>query len=121
MAVDIYFKVDEDPNFNNETLELNDDILLFLQQIEMILTTRKGDVLGNPEFGANLEDYIWSKYGSTQIENELTSQINIYCSEFVNIIKWSIKAYFVKGEIYDSILVDILIEDNKVLGIYVGK
>jgi hypothetical protein len=120
MATDIYLRIPTDPNYDPTQIEVDDDFANFLQVIEMILTTRKGDVLGDPNFGANLEDYVWSTYSSTQILNELNEQIGFYCAPFCYRIPYAIDVNFMKGEITDSILVDIEIDGTKVLGIVVS-
>jgi hypothetical protein len=120
MAVDIYLRIPTDPNYDPTQIEVDDDFYNFLQAIEMILTTRKGDVLGDPDFGANLEDYVWSNYTSSQIESELHEQIGTYCGSFISRIPYSITVNFIKGDITDSILVDIEIDGTSVLGIIVS-
>jgi hypothetical protein len=120
MAVDLYLRIPTDPNYSESEIELDVEIENFLQCVEMVLTTRKGDVLGDPNFGANLEDYVWSNYSSSQIKTELTHQVATYCEEFVYKIPYSIEVGFVKGEIVDTIIVDIIIDGTKVIGIAVS-
>jgi hypothetical protein len=119
MAVDLYLRITTDPHYDDNEIEVDVDIQNFLQQIEMILTTRKGDVLGDPEFGANLEDYVWSNYSSSEIETEISRQISLYCSELSFRILYKIDVSFVQGEIYDTILVDVSIDGIKMLGVVV--
>jgi hypothetical protein len=120
MAVDLYLRIPTDPNYSAFEVEVDVDIQNFLQQIEMILTTRKGDVLGDPDFGANLEDYVWSNYSSSEIETELNQQISLYCSDLAYRIPYKIEVGFVQGEIYDTIVVDITLDGTKVLGVVVS-
>lgn len=119
MAIDFYLRIPTDPNYDEREIEVDVDIQNFLQQIEMILTTRKGDVLGDPDFGANLEDYVWSKYSSSEIETEISQQISLYCSDLAFIIPYKIEVSFIQGEIYDTILVDIILDGTKLLGVVV--
>jgi len=108
----------EYPYYSADEIEIIDDLECFLQQVEMILTTRRGDVLGEPKFGVNLEDFLWNyRVSSSQIENEVRSQIELYCSELTQKIPYQVQVSFIKGEIVDSILVDILIDGTKVLAI----
>ena len=117
MAVDIYLRIPTDPNYDPTQLEVDDDLFNFMQAIEMILTKRKGEVLGDPEFGANIEDFLWSSYNSAKIKNIIGEQIGMYAGEFAYRIPYDIDVNFVKGDITDSILVDIIIDGTKVLGI----
>jgi hypothetical protein len=120
MAVDLYLRIPTDPNYSDLEIEIEDTFELFLQEIEMILTTRKGEVLGDPNFGADLEDFVWSNYSSIEIQNRINQQISLYCSALTNRIPHKIEVQFIKGEIYDSILVDIEIDGTKVLGVVVN-
>jgi hypothetical protein len=120
MAVDLYLRIPSDPNYSELEIEVDDSLQLFLQEIEMILTTRKGDVLGDPDFGANLEDFVWSTYSSIEIQNRIHQQISKYCYELSNKIPYSVNVQFVQGEIYDSILVDVEIDGTTMIGIMVN-
>lgn len=120
MPIDFYLRIEGDPKFSNTELEVEDDVDNFIQQIEMLLTTRKGDVLGEPGLGVNLEDNLWNlRIGSNQIKSSILSQIETYCNEYTAYIPYDIDVNFIKGEIYDSILVDVIINSEKVLGIAV--
>ena len=84
----------------------------------MLLTTKKGEVLGNPELGCNLEQFLWNdQISSSTIKTEIMTQILSYGSDYGNRIQYDVDVNFVTGPISDSILVDIYIEDQKVLGI----
>jgi hypothetical protein len=48
MALNIYLRLPQDPNYNANFLEVEDDISNFVQMIEMMLTTVPGEVLGEP-------------------------------------------------------------------------
>jgi phage baseplate assembly protein W len=60
MAVDVYLRLPSDPNYVSNFVEVEDEVSNFVQRIEMILTTNPGEVLGSPEFGVNLECYLWN-------------------------------------------------------------
>ena len=109
---------EDQQNYSSFETEVGEELDQFLQKIEMILTTRKGQVLGEPKFGANLEDFLWNyRASSYQIENEVRLQIETYCSEIGQRINYKVEAQFIPGEISDSILVDITVDGTKVLGI----
>jgi hypothetical protein len=118
MALDIYLRLPQDPNYNANFLEVEDDISNFVQMIEMMLTTVPGEVLGEPELGCNLEGYLWNPYITVgTIKNDITSQIRRFCGNSQLSIPFSVDVNFVKGDVSDSILVDIEIDGRKVLGI----
>jgi hypothetical protein len=118
MGLDIYLRIPSDPYYDDSQIELDDDIYNFVQGIEMILTTNKGEIFGSPDLGANLEAYLWNEHVSAStIKSEINRQIFEYCPNGSNKIPFSIDVSFMKGEITDSILVDIIIDGQKVLGI----
>ena len=118
MAIDIYLRIPTDPNYDPTQIDGDDQFQQFLQLIEMLLTTKKGEVLGNPELGCNLEQFLWNdQISSSTIKTEIMTQILSYGSDYGNRIQYDVDVNFVTGPISDSILVDIYIEDQKVLGI----
>jgi hypothetical protein len=116
MAVDIYFKLPSDPIYNPDGIDEDNEVEIFLQQLDMILSTKKGSVFGDPEFGLSLEQYLWSfSGGSGAIKQEIYQQITRYTDNIEN-IDFEIDVNFIKGEIWDSILVDVLVDGSKVAG-----
>jgi hypothetical protein len=114
---DIYSKVDGDPKFFPNILEIDDELEVLLNQIEMILFTRKGDVLGDKFFGANLEDIIYSTSASAgTIETTIYNQIQRYCilSREYNV---SVNVRFFEGTERDIGVVDILIDGERKTGL----
>jgi len=118
MALDIYMKIPTDPYFDDDEIEIDDDIFNFVQNIEMILTTNKGDVFGIPEFGASLEAYLWNRNISpATIISDINKQIVLFCPTASNRIPYKVDVNFIKGDMTDSMVIDIVIDDQKVLGI----
>lgn len=118
MAIDLYFKMDTYPYYDADEIELNDRVEMLLQEVEMILTTPKGSVLGDPDFGVSLDSYIWTtSKGSSHIKQDVDFQINKYISnDTMNGIDLDMDVNFVKGEIWDTLYLDILIDGTKVAG-----
>lgn len=120
MAIDIYLRIDTDPNYDPTQIEVQDPYQQFMQLIEMILTTNKGEVLGSCELGANLDSYLWNtSISSNSIKQEILRQIEMFGVQFTNQIKYDVDVNFVQGDISDTIIVDIYIEDQKVYGVAV--
>lgn len=118
MAVDIYLRIPGDPNYVSNFVEVEDEISNFVQRVEMILTTVPGEVLGSPDFGVNLEGYLWNPYiTSGSIKKDIMTQIRTYCTYGQQNIPFKVEVNFVKGDIVDSILIDIVIDGRKILGI----
>lgn len=56
---DFYIRSESDPAFRKEQLEVHDELESTLQQIKMTLFTKRGEVLGEPEFGLDVEKYLF--------------------------------------------------------------
>lgn len=118
MAIDIYLRLPNDPNYVSNYVEVENDVSNFVQMIEMILTTKPGEILGSPEFGVNLEGFLWNPYiTSGTIKNDIMTQIRRYCEYSQAKIPYSVEVNFIAGEIVDGIVIDIIIDGRKTLGI----
>lgn len=77
--MEFYIKSLEDPGFDPSSLQVDDELGILLTQIEMCLFTKRGDVLGNTGFGANLEDYVYAlQYNDTMISSAISQQFKTY-------------------------------------------
>jgi hypothetical protein len=56
---DNYLRPESDPAYRPSQLEVYDELESTLQQIKMTLFTRKGEVLGDPNFGVDIEKYLF--------------------------------------------------------------
>jgi hypothetical protein len=116
MAIDIYFKLPSDSVYDPRGIEEESAVEIFLQQVDMIMTTERGTVLGDPDFGLSLDRYLWSySGGSGTIKQDINQQINNYVF-LEDPIDYDISVNFISGEIYDTILIDILIDGEKIAG-----
>jgi hypothetical protein len=79
---DFYLRQTNDPAFRPGQLEVYDDLESMLQQIRMVLFTQKGEVLGEPEFGVDVEKYLFEfSVDPFSLTKEAASQINTYVGE----------------------------------------
>jgi phage baseplate assembly protein W len=110
--MEIYIKVNGDPNFDATKVHIEDEVQQLITQIETILFTRRGDVLGFPDFGCNLGDRI-STFGFAEykIKKQIRSQLNTYCP-LANKHKVKINVSFERGNARDIGYINIEI-DNK--------
>lgn len=58
--IDINIKYKEHPRFVDGEIEINGDLEQLLQQIELISFTSPGEVIGEEDFGYNLEDNLFN-------------------------------------------------------------
>ena len=114
---DLYTRIDGDPGFNPGQLEIDDEVVILLNQIEMLLFTRQGDVLGAETMGVNIEDMIFSLTVSAGvIETAIYNQIRHYC-QLANKFQVDIDVRFFKGTERDIGVVDILIDGARKTGL----
>lgn len=110
--MEIYIKTVEDPNHEPNKLHVEDEIQQLITQIETILFTRKGDVLGMPDFGCSLEDMLFTLgFAEYKIKQEIRSQLNAYCP-LANKHMVNIEVTFEKGEVRDIGYIDIKINNT---------
>ena len=75
--MEFYIKKYGDPKFDNSQMEVDDEITELLIQLETLLFTTKGSVLGDPDFGLNLDDYVYSfRYNDTMLVRVIRDDIN---------------------------------------------
>ena len=56
---DFYMRSLDDPKYIKDTLETTDEIEEIVSQIRMTLLTEKGEVLGEPNFGVDVNKYLF--------------------------------------------------------------
>ena len=77
--MEFYVKNIGEPHFQSDKLQQDDDLSMLLTQIETVLFTRRGEVLGEPGLGCNLEDLVYGlSYNDIQIKNEIEEQLGRY-------------------------------------------
>mgnify|MGYP000985070742 FL=1 len=77
--MELYIKTNGDPNYDPIKLQSDSRIATLLAQLDVILFTRKGEVLGEPGLGCNLEDLVYGlSYNDIQIKNEIEEQLGRY-------------------------------------------
>lgn len=123
MIREIYCKLPSDNDYRLKAETVN-ELEQILQQIKIILGTKPGEVLGSPSFGIDLNQYIFSMgLDFTEI------LYNVNAALSANLVfdrtKWTIYADISYG--HDSVdstdyaLIDIVINENKCLGIIVNQ
>jgi hypothetical protein len=80
---EIYNRDPLDPNYNPFQIETTDPVEICVGQLKMMLLSNKGEVLGDPRFGLNLEDLIFNlELSETSIRNELDLFLKTYIPLF---------------------------------------
>ena len=93
---DFYIKYEGHPKFTNNNIIEEDIINVIIQKYELLLFTNKGEVLGQPNFGADLEEYLFqTKVSATFVKDTITRQIAEYIPELVQ-MNYKLEVSFVK-------------------------
>ena len=119
MIKDLYTRNPADPNFQYGILEHSDVIESILTKIRMLMGTRQGQVLGDLNMGIGIEDLVFeTRINKMQLEEKIKSQIELYISETKDYAINS-QVSFGKADGYDYAVIDIYINDQKMLGLLV--
>lgn len=115
---DIYIRYYKHPKYNS-THVIEDKILeVIIQKIEMLLFTNKGEILGDPNFGCNIEYYLWqTKVPATMIKKVINEQIIKYIPELID-MEYAINLELYEGTVRDILYINIVIKDNTYKFIY---
>jgi phage baseplate assembly protein W len=108
--MELYIKTIEDPGHDADQVHIQNEIVQLITQIETMLFTDKGTVLGEPEFGASLETLIYElDANEEQIISLIQEQLSMYIplSEKYDT---SVNVTFQRGEIRDAANLNITID-----------
>jgi len=104
--------------FNNG-INIKQGYHLFIQEIQYLFDTEKGDVFGS-DFGSEARKMIWRQNVSEQTVSEtLTREIKQYCDKS-NDYRFRIDVKFMKGSSRDMAVVDIDIETSEDSALFGG-
>ena len=117
MIRDMYSRDATEANFSATTLEVSDTLSQLILKIENVLFTNKGDVLGSPGMGCNLDELIFSiVLNESTIQNTINAQIAAYCLPLVNGFTINTRVSFFSQQNRNGCLVDIFVNERRVLG-----
>jgi len=115
--MELYIKTGEDPNFDPTSVDIEDEVQQLITQIETILFTNKQEVLGQPGFGVNLEDLIYSfNFNEYEIKRTINNQLDIFCP-LASKYAVDVDVDFSRGEYRDVAVISIVIDNKYVVGV----
>lgn len=110
--MEFYIKSIDDPHFDKYKLQSESDIAQVITQLEVLLFTKKGEVLGEPDFGCDLESLIFEfSYNDYQLTREINQQIDRYCP-LARRLQTVVSTTYERGEDRDAIFIDITIDSQ---------
>jgi hypothetical protein len=109
---EIYNRDPKDPKYNPYQIETTDPIEICIGQLKMLLLTNKGEVLGDPKFGLNLEDLIFNlNLSETSLKNEIDIFIGTYIPLF-RTLGGTYELKFYQGTQRDIVTLDFMIPSD---------
>jgi hypothetical protein len=118
---DFYMRSEEDPNYKKGILEVSDNTEEAISQVKMTLLTEKGSVLGDPDFGLDVNRYLFDfDIDPFGLSNNANNQIDKYvsASKLKNITVEPSK--FTDDRDRDVFVLEIGIDGDNPFGIFYG-
>jgi hypothetical protein len=104
--IDFYIGYDGHPSFRDLELIEDDVVRVIVQKYEVIIFTNKGDILFDPEFGADLTSLLYeTRLSAESIESDIESQILKYIPEIIDIDYTLDVEFFEDPERYQEFMV----------------
>lgn len=115
--MELYIKTIGDPNHNPTEVHTKNEISQLITQIETILFTNKGEVLGDADFGCSLNDLLYELNANEfMIKNEIDKQIARYCP-LASKYRVDAEVGFIRGEVRDEAFIDITIDSQYMVSV----
>jgi len=115
---DIYSRDVDAPKYKDSRLEVDDALDDLIIKIDNCLFTRRGEVLGAPDFGCNLDDLIFSLTANEEvIRNRIGEQIVAYCLTGYDGLSVDVQVKFFASPERNGCFIDIFVEDKRVVGV----
>ncbi|MDC1282397.1 hypothetical protein N8Z10_00430 [bacterium] len=115
--MELYIKSNTDPNWRPDQLQVDEELAMLLTQIETLFFTNKGDVIGNPDFGLNLEDYVYSfRYNDSMLQGVVKAAINDYIP-LSSYYKVDVEVEFTEETERSIVLINVIINDTYGIGL----
>ena len=118
--MDFYVKTLGDPNYDPRKVHTESEVAQLIVQLETVLFTNKGEVLGQPDFGCNLNDLVYTlNYNEQQIQDVVKEQLK----RFVPLAtKYDVKTRvaFYRGQVRDIAEINIEIDNKYQVGVYIN-
>jgi len=111
------FRDTEDSNYNPNNIEINNELEATMYQLQLVMLTNRGEVLGDSSFGSNLEDQLFTfNANEYTINTTLTQQTNLYVL-LANKYNIKFSTRFVKEGYHDVGLIDVAVDGNSAFGL----
>jgi phage baseplate assembly protein W len=113
---DFYVLYQGHPKYRPGEIIEDEVIAVIVQKIEMMLFTNKGEVFGQPDFGADLLELLYQTKVSDQfVKNEIQEQISNYIVELFQ-TSYTIEVIFIQdpANFQDMMFINIKFSDYEI-------
>lgn len=102
---DFYISYPCHPRFIDKELIEDEVVRVIVQKYEMIVFTNKGEVFGDPNFGADLPKLLFeTKISAKSVEDDIRDQITDYIPELTNISYELSVSFYQDPENYQDVM-----------------
>ena len=116
---DTYIGYKGHPRFTINKIIVDDLIRVIIQKYEMILFTNKGELLGDPDFGCDLERLLFeTKISAPAVQKLINDQIFTYINELAG-INYTLEVKFEQDpeNFQDVMLINFTVADYEIFTI----
>jgi len=115
---DFCIKYEGHPRFNVNRIIEDEAVEIIVNKMEMILFTNKGEVFGDPNFGADLYFFLHqTKVAAETVRSIIDTQFKRYIPELNN-VGYTLNVTIVPGTFQDVLLVDITVNGVEINAIF---
>ena len=114
---DFYILYQGQPKYDSTELIEDELIRVIVQKYQMVIFTNKGEVLGDPDFGANLEEILFEfRVSEDYVKGKIQEQIETYIPEMLG-SSYNLEIVFVQDpeRFQDMMFINLTIADYDIV------
>jgi hypothetical protein len=114
---DFYILYQGQPKYDSTELIEDELIRVIVQKYQMVIFTNKGEVLGDPDFGANLEEILFEfRVSEDYVKGKIQEQIETYIPEMLG-SSYNLQIVFVQDpeNFQDMMFINLTIADYDIV------
>lgn len=119
---DFYILYQGHPKYQPGEIIEDEVIAVIVQKLEMMLFTNRGEVLGQPNYGASLSQLLYeTKVSGDYVRNQIQEQISLFIRELLR-TNYTVEVIFVQDPVnyQDIMFVNIKFADTEIYA-QIGK
>jgi hypothetical protein len=115
---DFYITWEGHPRYKSDEIIVEDILRVIINKMEMILFSNKGDFIGDLDFGADLNFFLWQTNVSTDyIKSIIQQQFDKYIPELQN-YSYTINLEMMEGTFADILIVNITLNNLNIQAVF---